>query len=280
MATIEKKNLWEIDSIEEFSKNTGYSIDFKALEEAKKKMKKQTEYGEVELNVYEGLVIQKLFEYFRFGIFDNITKIMKQQDAHTSLNEVKMILLEMARYEIEYGLKPLLHTIPIAKKIYITAEGFLYYAQTKGNIKTIDYETSEIKPGLFKTICTVITNDGKTQKGYATVKATGNKMDDPEERSRTKALRRALRRLYPIGAMYEEAYIENEETSIPSIPEIHNIPTVKEETNKDTDTNNDDVVTALPEEQSENEKNSEPATTLFDLQNNLEKTDLVKKVFD
>ncbi|WP_129408064.1 hypothetical protein [Marinitoga lauensis] len=271
MPAIEKKNLWEIESIEEFSKNTGYNIDFKALEEAKRKMKKQTEYGEVELNVYEGLVIQKLFEYFRFGIFENISRMMKQQDAHTSLNEVKMILLEMARYEIEYGLKPLLHTLPIAKKIYITAEGFLYYAQTKGNIKTIDYETSEIKPGLYKTICTVTTNDGKTQKGYATVKATGNKMDDPEERSRTKALRRALRRLYPIGAMYEEAYIENPESitipeipSIPAVPEVQNVQNDKEEQIKDS----------KKEEKEENNK-EEPADTLFDLQNNL-----VNKVFD
>ena len=221
MSNIQKKRLWEIDSFEEFAKLSGYTIDLNALTEAKKKMMKKTIYGETDLNTYDGMILQKLFEYYKFGTFENITKMMLTQDNKTSQNEIKNILLEMARYEVEYGLKPLIHTIPIAKKVYITAEGFLFYAENSGKIKSMEFETKEEK-GLYTTVCTIETTDGRKQQGFATVKPTSNRMDDPAERSRTKAMRRALSRLFPIGALAEEAFIEKVENQgvIPKMPEI------------------------------------------------------------
>ena len=224
MGEIQKKRLWEIDNLPDFIKATGYMVDIEALAEAKKKMQKQTIYGNVDLNTYDGLIMQKIFEYYKFGVFENITKMMLSQDTKTSQNEIKNILLDMARYEIEYGLKPLIHTIPIAKKVYITAEGFLFYAENSGKIKSMEFETKEEK-GLYTTVCTIETTDGRKQQGFATVKPTSNRMDDPAERSRTKAMRRALRRLFPIGALAEEAFIEKVENQgvIPKMPEIAEI---------------------------------------------------------
>ena len=230
MGEIQKKRLWEIDNFEEFAKVSGLTVDIEALVEAKKKMQKQTIYGNVDLNTYDGMILQKLFEYYKFGTFENVTKMMLNQDNKTSQNEIKNILLEMAKYEIEYGLKPMIHMIPIAKKLYITAEGFLFYAENSGKIKSIDFNV-EFDKGIYRAKCIIETTDGRKQEGYATAKPTSNRMDDPEERSRTKAMRRALRRLFPIGALAEEAFIEKVENQgvIPEMPKDIDIPEVTEE---------------------------------------------------
>jgi len=225
----EKKELspFKAKSLQEYFEAVGYELDVQKLNENMKNLTKQTTFGEVDLVTYEGLVQAKIYEYLRFGIARRVYEMMLDQEARRlkkpinqvkiSEDDVKLILLEMARAEIDYGLRPLSHTIPVNNQIYIKADGFLFYAKNSGNLKEMQWKDKKESDGSWTSICTVITNDGATYEGIANVVPTGNKMEDPAEKARTKAMRRALRRAFPIGAT-DEIYDEFEDRPIYSAP--------------------------------------------------------------
>lgn len=197
-------------NIEEFSLAIGKEMTTKELFDAMSQLKVQTIHGEVNMAQYDRIVTAKLFEYVKYGTAKRIWRMMIKQDPNSTTDDLLTILLEMARLEIEYGLRPITHVIPIAGQTYIKADGFLYYAHRSGNLKNITWRDEE-KDGAWTSTCVVETNDGAIYEGVATVRPTRNIMDDPREKARTKAMRRALRRAFPIGAS-DEIYDEFEKT--------------------------------------------------------------------
>jgi len=199
-------NPFKATNIEEFSLAVGKEITTKDIFEAMSQLKVMTIHGEIDMARYDKIVTAKLFEYVKYGIAKRIWKMMQKQDSNANTEDLLTILVECARLEIEYGLRPITHVIPVAGQTYIKADGFLYYAKRSGNLKNITWEDQE-KDGAWTSKCIVETNDGATYEGVATVRPTRNPMDDPREKARTKAMRRALRRAFPIGAS-DEIYDE------------------------------------------------------------------------
>jgi len=201
--TEEKKELtiWNAKTIDEFLSVLGEKMDLEAFGEAKKKLMIPTMYGEVDLATYDSLVTAKLFQYFQYGVAYRVAKMMKSQDANVDGNDTKIVLLEMARLEIEYGLRPITHILPVGGSTYIKADGYLFYGKRSGKLRGLKYEEQEEK-GVWTTRCIVETSDG-VYDGIATESANGNRMNDPREKARTKSMRRALRKAFPIGASDE-----------------------------------------------------------------------------
>lgn len=199
----EKKEMtiWNAKTIDDFLGVLGEKIDLTAFEEAKKKLVITTIYGDVTLATYDALVATKLFQYFQYGVAYRVGKMMKSQDGNVDANDTKIVLLEMARLEIEYGLRPITHTLPVGGSTYIKADGYLFYGRRTGKIKSLKYEEHEEK-GSWTTRCVVETTDG-IYDGIAAESPNGNKMNDPREKARTKSMRRALRKAFPIGASDE-----------------------------------------------------------------------------
>ncbi|MCL4408637.1 MAG: hypothetical protein M1521_08390 [Thermotogae bacterium] len=199
----EKKDItiWNAKTIDEFLGVLGEKIDLEAFGEAKKKLVIPTMYGDVALSTYDALVATKLFQYFQYGVAYRVGKMMKSQDANIDVNDTKIVLLEMARLEIEYGLRPITHVLPVGGSTYIKADGYLFYGKRSGKLRGLKYEEHEEK-GVWTTKCVVETTDG-VYDGIATESPNGNRMSDPREKARTKSMRRALRKAFPIGASDE-----------------------------------------------------------------------------
>ncbi|MGC9218690.1 MAG: hypothetical protein ACP5G8_04725 [Athalassotoga sp.] len=208
--TEEKKELtiWNAKTIDEFLSVLGEKMDLEAFEEAKKKLMIPTMYGEVDLATYDSLVTAKLFQYFQYGVAYRVAKMMKSQDANVDGNDTKIVLLEMARLEIEYGLRPITHVLPVGGSTYIKADGYLFYGKRSGKLRGLKYEEQEEK-GVWTARCIVETSDG-VYDGIATESPNGNRMNDPREKARTKSMRRALRKAFPIGAS-DEPFTDIEE---------------------------------------------------------------------
>ena len=193
--------IWSAKTIDEFVGALGETVDLDSLKEAKKKLVIKTLYGDVDMQTYDALVASKLYSYFQYGVAYRVAKMMKEQSKDVDTNDIKVVLLEMARLELEYGLRPITHVIPVNKSTYIKADGYLFYGKNSGKLKSIKYEEDE-KNGVWTTKCILETTDGVFD-GIATVRPTGARMDDPREKARTKSMRRALRKAFPIGASDE-----------------------------------------------------------------------------
>lgn len=195
-------NPFKAESLGQFLQATGYNANIESLQESMKALKHQTTYGEVDLLTYEGLVKAKIYEYIKFGIARRVWQMMVEKDRGIKEGDVMLILLEMARMEIDYGLRPIIHVIPVDNQIYVKADGFLYYARNSGKLKTIKWEDKQEDDG-WTSKCIVETDTG-TYEGIASAKPNPKVYsDDPREKARTKAMRRALRRAFPIGASDE-----------------------------------------------------------------------------
>lgn len=210
---------FKASNLMEFFSAIGYNVDITKLEDAMKTLKKQTVYGETDLIIYESLIKAKVYEYIKFGVAKRVWDMLEEQAERRKVAgksikdaDLLLILLEMARMEVEYGLRPIIHVIPVENQIYVKADGFLYYGKASGNLKSIKWEDQE-KNGVWYSKCIVETVNG-TYEGIAS--ATPNPRvytDDPREKARTKAMRRALRRAFPIGAG-EEIYDEFDNSPI------------------------------------------------------------------
>jgi len=203
--------IWNAKNFDEFLGVLGEKVDLNAFTEMKKKLTVSTMYGEVDLNTYDALVATKLFQYFQYGIAYRVGKMIKKQDSNADGNDIKIVLLEMARLEVEYGLRPITHILPVGGSTYIKADGYLFYGKRSGKIKSMRYEEHEEK-GAWTTKCIVETTDG-TFDGVTTERANNNRMSDPREKARTKSMRRALRKAFPIGAG-DEPLIDVEESIV------------------------------------------------------------------
>lgn len=184
----------------------GEEIEVRELEVASK-IRVSTIYGEVTLQDFEDLVRAKINEYAKFGIARRVWDMMQEQqrlanekgkNKQYTTDDLKLILLEMSRLEVKYDLQPIQHLIPIDGKTYVLAEGYLYYAKKTGKLKSITWKDSE-KDGTWTSICHVETDTG-TYEGVAFATPTRNYFSDPREKARTKAMRRALRKAFPVGA--------------------------------------------------------------------------------
>ncbi|RLI43574.1 hypothetical protein DRO69_09130 [Candidatus Bathyarchaeota archaeon] len=234
-------------SLDEYFRAIGYELDVQTLKENMKKLTIETVYGLIDLITYDGLVQAKIFEYLKFGTARRVWQMMKKQEPQITEDDIKQILLEMARMEIEYGLRPITHTIPVAGQVYVKADGYLFYAKKSGKLKNIRWNDKQEDDGSWTANCIVETTDGGTYEGIATIKPTNNRMDDPREKARTKAMRRALRRAFPIGAS-DEIYDEFENQPVYTDLEIEepvsDLKDLVEEPNKEEDGN----LTLFPEE--------------------------------
>lgn len=219
----EKKNILKAQNVGELLSITG--LDSPEVKDALTKIKRNTIYGVVDGYSYETLIKAKIYEYLRLGIARRVFNMMVEQagrnpNAKATTEDLIIILSEMARLEIEYGLKPIIHAIPVANTLYIKADGFLYYAKNSGKLKSMKWNDKELENGSWQSECIVELTNGETYDGIAVVQPNPRvPSDDPREKARTKAMRRALRRAFAIGASDEPLNID----------EI--IQEVKEETN-------------------------------------------------
>ncbi|MEM2125633.1 MAG: hypothetical protein QXQ53_04480 [Candidatus Methanosuratincola sp.] len=202
MADKENQVVVEKEKTDLLTQIVGTPIELEAIDAAHK-LKLSTAMGAVSLVEFEQLVKAKLAEYIRFGVARRTWQIMTDQAARSShktpsMDDLKLILLEMARQEVKYGLLPLYHTIPIDGKLYVTADGYRYYAEHSGKLKSISWE--RVKEGDVDVVrCRVTRTDGAEFLGEAFVDNKRSPNDDPVERARTKSMRRALRRAFPVG---------------------------------------------------------------------------------
>ncbi len=215
--------IWSAKTIDEFVGALGETVDLDSLKEAKKKLVIKTLYGDVDMQTYDALVASKLYSYFQYGVAYRVAKMMKEQSKDVDTNDIKVVLLEMARLELEYGLRPITHVIPVNKSTYIKADGYLFYGKNSGKLKSIKYEEDE-KNGVWTTKCVLETTDG-TFDGIATVRPTGARMDDPREKARTKSMRRALRKAFPIGASDEPL---EEISPVAEVSEIQSVEPIED----------------------------------------------------
>ena len=213
-------SLWQAPTIEVFAEAVGKTLTSAEIQEAMKKLTVKTIYGDIDMAKYDQLVAAKMFEYVKYGIAKRIWKMMQKQDSAITTDDLLTMLLEMSRMEIEYGLRPLMHIIPVAGQLYVKAEGFLYYAKRSGHLKELKWEDEE-KNGVWTSRCMVTTTDGAVFEGIATVHPTSNRMDDPREKARTKAMRRALRRAFPVGGT-DEIYDEVTQKSYQELSSVVN----------------------------------------------------------
>lgn len=188
------------------------------------KVKVSTFYGELSMFEIQELIKAKLLEYIYLGTAHRIQKEVLKQNAQATREEILSLTLEMARYEILYGLRPFAHTLPIAGKVYVTADGYTYYA--KPYLKSIKYDIHR-ENGNVTVTCVATDINGMTAEGTVTVPETPkNSMDDPLERAKTKARRRALRILFPIGSGEDFDEFSNK-----PYPAIEQLPAEKIATN-------------------------------------------------
>lgn len=221
-------NPFKAENLPEFFKLIGYDVNLAQLEEGMKTLKKTTIYGETDLITYESLIKAKVYEYIKFGVAKRVWAMMEEQAERRHIGgkglketDLLLILLEMARMEVEYGLRPIIHVIPVDGQIYVKADGFLYYGKASGNLKNIKWEDVE-KNGVWYSKCIVYTTSGEYE-GIASAKPNPKVYtDDPREKARTKAMRRALRRAFPIGAG-DEIYDEFENSPIKEINVSENL---------------------------------------------------------
>ena len=203
----ERKNILKAENVNEILDITG--LNAPEVKDALTKIKRNTIYGVVDGYSYETLIKAKIYEYLRLGIARRVFNMMVEQAGRNSnvkatTEDLIIILSEMARLEIEYGLKPIIHAIPVANNLYIKADGFLYYAKNSGQLKSMEWEDKELDGGAWQSICRVSLKTGETYEGIATAKPNPRvPSDDPREKARTKAMRRALRRAFAIGASDE-----------------------------------------------------------------------------
>ena len=216
-------NPFKAKDIAEFALAFGKELAVEDINEAMKTLSVKTVHGEITMDKYDKIVTAKIFEYVRYGTARKVWKMMIRQDSSTTTDDLLTILLECARMEIEFGLRPLVHVIPVAGQPYVKADGYLDYAHRSGKLKEIKWEDTE-KNGAWESKCIVILNDDAQYEGIAIVQPTNNRMDDPREKARTKAMRRALRRAFPIGAS-DEIYDEFEKISF---EEANKHPGIKE----------------------------------------------------
>ena len=172
------------------------------------KQKMNTVFGEVNLYEFELLVKSRVLHYVRTGIGASIKK-------KTGLESMELLraLVEFARYEIMYGLRPLIHTDYIKDQIYVKAEGFLYYGWDK--LEYLKFEVlKDEKTVSIK--CVAKRKDSFEIVGEDV--APANVLQDTQmlEKSKTRAMRRALRRLFPIGT-------DELPEDIPSAPTNHKV---------------------------------------------------------
>ena len=198
-------SLWQAPTIEVFAEAVGKTLTSAEIQEAMKKLTVKTIYGDIDMAEYDKVVTAKLFEYIKYGVARQVWQMMLRQEKNSTSDDLLVILLSMARMEVEYGLRPLEHVIPVAGRLYIKADGYLFYAKRSGNLKSIEWSDTE-ENGTWTSICKV-TTDGGVYEGVAVVQPTRNFADDPREKARTKAMRRALRRAFPIGGS-DEIYDE------------------------------------------------------------------------
>jgi len=220
-------NPFKAPDFESFAIAIGKKSTLAELNEAMSQLKVQTIYGEINMADFDRIITAKMFEFVKYGTARRVWKMMQKQDPSTSTDDLLTVLLEMARLEVEYGLRPITHVIPVAGSTYIKADGFLFYAKNSGKLQSIEWDDRE-ENGLWTSRCIVTTADGQRYEGIATVAPTRNPMDDPRERARTKAMRRALRRAFPIGAT-DETFDEFEKISFEESKRIlnHEIETPK-----------------------------------------------------
>jgi len=212
----EMVNPFKSKDFEEFSSLMGLPVTHEDVKKAQELLKISTIYGQVSMSEFEALVLRKIYEYNNFGVARKVWEIMAQNGGG-SMEDFKVILLEMARLEIEYGLRPIVHTIPVSKSVYIKADGYLYYAKRSGQLKSIKWEDSE-ENGGWRSVCKVyvLFNDEVVEYEGIGFARPNPKVysDDPREKARTQAMRRALRRAFPIGGSDE---IYDEVNGVPQV---------------------------------------------------------------
>lgn len=173
------------------------------------KQKIQTVYGEANLYEFELMVKARTIHYIRTGI-----ALMIRKKTGLEGSELLRALVEFARYEVLYGLRPLIHTDFIKDQIYVKAEGFLYYGWDR--LEYLKFETTKTDD---KTVC--VRCIAKRKDSFEIVGediAPLNVLQDTQllEKSKTRAMRRALRRLFPIGT-------DELPEDIPSAPTNHKV---------------------------------------------------------
>lgn len=156
------------------------------------KQRLQTIFGEANLYEFELMVKARTIHYIRTGIALTIKKKTGLEGG-----ELLRALVEFARYEVLYGLRPLIHTDFIKDQIYVKAEGFLYYGWDK--LEFLRFEVSKIDEKTVTIRCIAKRKDAFEITGEDI--APSNVLQDTQllEKSKTRAMRRALRRLFPIG---------------------------------------------------------------------------------
>lgn len=194
-STKEKELVFGITDVNEM-----FTMD-EETKELTKRLKQHTVYGDLTLYEFELLIKNRVIFYIRTGIAKTVENKIKQQVGPNYQPEMTLrALLDFARYEILYGLQPLIHTDWIRETIYIKADGYLYYAKDK--LKSLRWEV-ENRDGI--TVVRCYASDGNMEvvgEEYLQGKVDSNTL----EKAKTKSMRRALRRLFPIGGdeLYDE----------------------------------------------------------------------------
>ena len=219
------------NNMAEMAELLGVPFDVERYIETLKNSTVKIAHGEISRLDYIYLLIATLQE-FKIGAVDHqVAKLIQQQNASRvksgkvrplSAEEIRkrtmFILLRMAEMKIKYGLSPITDVIPMSEgtQVYVTEAGYRKYAFASGELEKI-----EIK----EPVVTEITHNGKKgtrasvtviakRKGLPEMSFTRTASDvygqsdfthnDVTQMAQTRAVRTALKFLFPLGLSEEE----------------------------------------------------------------------------
>ncbi len=198
-------------SLVKFANSLGLDdFDYQAIREVEKKIIVQiADDQEVSLYEYKGMIVLKMFEYVTMRVHKEVEKEMKEQGSFSE-DALRFMLMQLAEKEIKYGLKPMVHVIPLKGKLYTNISGYRFYARNTGIKYGIGFECIKdgTQDGKWRYRCTITFADGSPSISAEGAASAMSYKGNPEHLP-TMAMKRAEMHAYtkafPIGASVDEA---------------------------------------------------------------------------
>lgn len=200
----------ERPQIVRFASSLGIELDLTELKKVNESITVKIANGqEITLFAYNQKVGELLYQYFKMGIMEVVSKEMKEQGEYNEFL-LKWVLKEMAEKELRYGLRPLDHVIPLKGRVYIKIDGYRYHARNTGVKYGVSFEPvyEDLKNNKFTYRCIITFSDPSMPPISAEGTASPMSYKGNTEYMRQMAMKRAemhaLAIAFPIGVSVEE----------------------------------------------------------------------------
>lgn len=200
----------ERPQIVRFASSLGIDLDLNELKKVNESITVKIANGqEISLFAYNQKVGELLYQYFKMGIMEVVSKEMKDQGEYNEFL-LKWVLKEMAEKELRYGLRPLDHVIPLKGRVYIKIDGYRYHARNTGIKYGVSFEPvyEDVKNNKFTYRCTITFSDPSmppvSSEGTASPISYKGNTEYMRQMAMKRAEMHALAIAFPIGVSVEE----------------------------------------------------------------------------